>query len=89
MALGATPAAIGGMVLRQAGKSAVAGAGLGILGAWFALRMLGSMLFHIPARDPWTLGGVLAVLLSVSLLAAWIPSRRAARVNPVEALREE
>jgi predicted permease len=89
MALGATPAAIGGMVLRHAGKSAVAGAALGILGSYFALRLLGAMLFHVPARDPWTLGGVLAVLLVVSMLAAWIPSRRAARVNPVEALREE
>ena len=89
MALGATPAAIGGMVLRHAGKSAAAGAALGILGSYFALRLLGAMLFHVPARDPWTLGAVLALLLAVSLLAAWVPSRRAARVNPVEALREE
>ena len=89
MALGATPAAISGMVLRHAGKSAAAGALLGAAGSLFALRLLGAMLFRVPARDPWTLSAVLAVLFAVSLLAAWIPSRRAARVNPVEALREE
>jgi predicted permease len=89
MALGATPAAISGMVLRHAGKSTAAGAVLGAAGSFFALRLLGSMLFHVPARDPWTLAGVLAILVAVSILAAWIPSRHAARVNPVEALRQE
>jgi predicted permease len=89
MALGATPAAISRMVLRHAGRSTAAGAVLGAVGSFFALRLLGSMLFHVPARDPWTLAGVLAILVAVSILAAWIPSRRAARVNPVEALRQE
>jgi ABC-type antimicrobial peptide transport system permease subunit len=77
------------MVLRHAARSTFAGAVLGVLGSLFALRLLGTMLFHVPSRDPWTLAGVLAVLVAVSLLAAWAPSRRAARVNPVEALRQE
>ena len=47
------------------------------------------MLFRVPAGDPWTLAAVLAVLMWVAMLAAWVPSRRAARVNPVEALRQE
>jgi len=89
MALGATPARISGLVLRHAARSAAAGAVLGALGSWFALRLLGTMLFRVPARDPWTLAGVLAMLVAVSMLAAWVPSRRAARLNPVEALRQE
>jgi predicted lysophospholipase L1 biosynthesis ABC-type transport system permease subunit len=89
MALGATPARIGGLVLRHAARSTAAGALAGAVGSFFALRLLGTMLFHVPARDPWTLAGVLAMLGAVSILAAWVPSRRAARVNPVEALRQE
>ena len=89
MALGATPEAIGGMVLRHAARSTAAGAVLGAVGSFFALRLLGTMLFRVPARDPWTVVGVLVVLMAVAMLAAWVPSRRAARVNPVEALRAE
>jgi len=89
MALGATPAAIAGMVLRHAVRATAAGAVLGAIGSFFALRLLGAMLFHVPAHDPWTVTGVLAVLMAVAMLAAWVPSRRAARVNPVEALRQE
>jgi len=89
MALGATPAAIGGMVLRHAARATAAGAVLGAVGSFFALQLLGTMLFHVPARDPWTVAGVLAVLMAVAMLAAWVPARRAARVNPVEALRQE
>jgi ABC-type antimicrobial peptide transport system permease subunit len=89
MALGATPAAIGGMVLRHAARATAAGALAGAVGAFFALRLLRTMLFRVPADDPWTVGVVLALLAAVAMLAAWIPSRRAARVNPVEALRQE
>jgi predicted permease len=89
MALGATPAAIGGMVLRHAARSTAAGAAVGAVGSFFALRLLGTMLFRVPARDPWTVAAVLLVLTAVAMLAAWVPSRRAARVNPVEALRQE
>jgi putative ABC transport system permease protein len=89
MALGATPPAIAGMVLRHAARSTAAGAVLGWVGSWFALRLLNTMLFQVPARDPWTVAAVLAILAAVAMLAAWMPSRRAARVNPVEALRQE
>jgi putative ABC transport system permease protein len=89
MALGATPAAIGGMVMRHAARSTALGAVVGAAGAFFALRLLRTMLFRVPAGDPWTLAAVLTVLTGVAMLAAWVPSRRAARVNPVEALRQE
>jgi predicted lysophospholipase L1 biosynthesis ABC-type transport system permease subunit len=89
MALGATPAAIGGMVLRHAARATAAGAVAGAIGSFFALRLLRTMLFRVPASDPWTVAAVLATLTAVTMLAAWLPSRRAARVNPVEALRSE
>ena len=89
MALGATPARISGLVLYHAARSTAAGALAGAVGSFFALRLLGTMLFRVPARDPWTLACVLITLAAVSMLAAWVPSRRAASVNPVEALRQE
>jgi predicted permease len=89
MAMGARPAAISRMVLREAARSTAAGAALGAVGAFFALRWLRTMLFRVPAHDPWTEAAVLLVLAAVAVLAAWLPSRRAARVNPVEALRQE
>lgn len=89
MALGATPASIGGMVLAHAARSTAAGAAIGTVASFFALRLLSSMLFHVPARDPWTLSCVLLLLMAVAMVAAWIPSLRAARVNPVEALRQD
>jgi predicted permease len=89
MALGATPGAIARLVLQHAARWTAIGAVLGVLGSLFALRLLQAMLFHVSARDPWTLAAALATLSAVALLAAWIPSRRAARINPVQALRRE
>jgi putative ABC transport system permease protein len=89
MALGATPGAITRLVLRHAARWTAIGAVLGVLGSLLALRLLQAMLFQVSARDPWTLAAALALLAAVALLAAWIPSRRAARVDPVEALRQE
>ncbi|HVN06864.1 MAG TPA: ABC transporter permease [Bryobacteraceae bacterium] len=89
MALGATPGAVARMVLGHAARWTAAGAALGIAGAWFAARLLGSMLFRVSARDPWMLATAVALLGTVAMLAAWIPSRRAARVDPMEALRQE
>jgi predicted permease len=89
MALGATPASISGLVLRHAARSAASGAAIGSIAAYFVVQLLSAMLFHVPAHDPWTVGAVLALLTAVVMLASWIPSRRAARVNPIEALRQE
>jgi len=46
-------------------------------------------LFHVSGKDPWTWAAAVAVLLAIAMLAAWIPSRRAARVDPMQALRQE
>lgn len=89
MALGATPRAIARLVLEHAARWTAAGAALGVIGSLVAVRLLRTMLFQVPARDPWTLAAAVVVLLAVALVAAWIPSRRAARVDPMQALRQE
>ncbi|MBZ5728502.1 MAG: ABC transporter permease [Acidobacteriia bacterium] len=89
VALGATSGAIAGLVLQQAACSTAAGALLGVAGSLFALRLLQAMLFHVSARDPLTLAAAVAVLSGSALLAAWVPSRRAARIDPMQALRRE
>jgi len=89
MALGATPRGISRLVLRQAGLWTAAGAIPGAIGSLFAVRLLENMLFRVPAKDPWTLSGAFALLLAVGLAAAWIPSRRASRLDPMEVLRRD
>jgi predicted permease len=89
MALGATPGAVAKLVLGYAARWTAAGAVLGIIGSLFVTRSIEAMLFHVSARDPWVLAGAVAALWLVALLAAWIPSQRAARVDPMQALRQE
>src|SRR5205085_8932580 len=89
MALGATPGTIAKLMLLRAGRWTVAGVLLGMVGSLFATRALRAMLFQVPEKDPWTFGIALPCLLLIALLAAWIPSRRAARVDPMTALRHE
>jgi ABC-type antimicrobial peptide transport system permease subunit len=61
-------------------------AGLG-LSLW-ASRFVGALLFRLEPRDVSTFAGALAVLVAASVLAAWIPARRASRIDPAQALRE-
>jgi predicted permease len=89
MALGATPGAITRLVLSRAAAWTLAGALSGLAGALFATRAIQSMLFEVPARDPWTFLVVLPVLLVIALGAAWVPTVRASRVDPMTALRHE
>jgi putative ABC transport system permease protein len=89
MALGATPQGIMKMVFSNVARWTVAGAVTGILGAWFCSRLLESLLFGVRAHDPLLLGLALFILLVVAFLAAWIPARRAMRVDPIIALRYE
>ena len=88
-ALGASPAHILGLVVRQGMKLTGLGVAIGLLGALLASRALITLLFGISAFDPATYLGVIAVLLSVSAVACWIPARRAANVDPAITLRAE
>ena len=89
IALGATPRSVLKLILSNMLRWTVAGASLGILGAWFCARLLESLLFEVRAHDPFLLVSAVLVLLAVVFLAAWIPARRAMRVDPVVALRYE
>jgi putative ABC transport system permease protein len=89
MALGATPGAISRLVLWEAAKWIFTGAVAGLAGSLWSVRVIERMLFHAAPHDPKTLAAASAVLLGVALLAAWIPSRRAASLDPMRALRGE
>jgi predicted permease len=88
-ALGATPSDIVGLVLREGMLLAGVGVLLGLAGAAAASRAVVSLLFGVSRVDPVTYGGVVAVLGTVALLAGAVPAWRAARVDPMEALRAE
>ncbi|HEX8695333.1 MAG TPA: ABC transporter permease [Longimicrobium sp.] len=89
MALGATPAAVVGLVVGRGMRRALLGVALGVAVAVPAARVLKGVLFEVGAADPPTVAAVTALLFSVALLACWLPARRAARVNPVEAITVE
>jgi putative ABC transport system permease protein len=89
MALGAGEESITKMVLRNGAVLAVAGVALGLLLAFGLARLIASMLFQTSAADPPTFSVVPLLLLGVALLACYLPARRAARVDPMNALRYE
>jgi putative ABC transport system permease protein len=89
MALGATPARLGREILRRALGVSVAGAAVGLVGALAGARLLRSLLFEVSPTDPITLGAVSALLVAVALAAAYLPARRAMRIDPAQALRAE
>jgi predicted permease len=89
MALGATPMSVSRMMVWQASLWIGFGAAAGIIGSLAAARWIGSLLFDIPANDPATLAEAAALLLVVALLGAWVPARRAAKIDPMVALRYE
>jgi predicted permease len=89
VALGATPADVVGLMLRRGMAPVLVGLAVGIPLALLATRLLQSLLFEVSARDPVTFVGVAALLAAVALVASWLPSRRAARVNPTVTLRAD
>jgi putative ABC transport system permease protein len=89
VALGAQPSAIRSLVLSQALWLGVAGLVIGVAGALAATRVLGSLLYGVSASDPATFGAVSAALFLVMLAAAYLPARRATRVDPMVALRAD
>jgi ABC-type antimicrobial peptide transport system permease subunit len=89
MALGAGRGDVLGMVLRESLMLAISGVMVGVAGALAVTRYTSSMLWGLTPHDPTTIVGAAALLLAVTLLAAYVPARRAARVDPMTALRAE
>lgn len=89
MALGAAAGDVVAGVVRDSLGMAGAGIVVGVPCAYGVARMIRSALFGAEAADPWTGVAALGAMVGVGLVAAWIPARRAARIDPVVALREE
>jgi putative ABC transport system permease protein len=89
LALGAQHSDIITMLLIGAGKLLSLGAAIGLVLAWFASRMLVSFLYGVHPHDGWTIAAVTAVLLICGLSAAYLPARRASRMDPLIVLRGE
>ena len=89
MALGATRRGILGLVVRQGMALALAGVGIGLLGAFLIMRLMNSLLFGVRATDPLTFIVIALLLSAVALVASYVPAQRATRVDPMISLRCE
>lgn len=87
LALGASGRQVTRLVVWESARLAALGIAIGLAGALAATRAMRSLLFDVSPTDPLTLGAVAALLLAIAMVAAWLPARRAGRVDPVEALR--
>jgi len=88
MALGATPGGVIALVLTRAGLLVGAGVVLGAAGSYWAASLVTSLTFGVGARDLSTFAGAAAVLGATGALAAWLPARRASRIDPALVLRD-
>jgi ABC-type antimicrobial peptide transport system permease subunit len=88
IALGATGRQVSGLVLQQGVALAVMGVVVGGLGAYWLTHLLDKLLFGVTSRDALTFGVVAALLTGIAAVASYIPARRAARVDPLRAMRD-
>jgi putative ABC transport system permease protein len=89
LALGADPGGVAVMILTQGGRIVIAGAVIGLAIAAAGSRVIESVLYGVRPRDPSVFATTTLLLLGVALVACWIPARRASRLSPVDALRQE
>jgi ABC-type antimicrobial peptide transport system permease subunit len=89
LALGALPRQVLAMVLSEAGRLLLAGIAAGMGASMLLARLIRAMLYGVQPADPVSLGLTALLLGIVALAASWIPARRAASIEPVEALRYE
>ncbi|HEX6630488.1 MAG TPA: ABC transporter permease [Gemmatimonadaceae bacterium] len=89
VALGATRGGVLRLVLREGAVLAGVGAVIGLVGSAVVTRLLASLLYGVPPLDPLAFGGAAALLVAAALVAAYLPARRAAAVDPTIALRSE
>jgi ABC-type antimicrobial peptide transport system permease subunit len=89
LALGARREQVRKMVLREAGGLALLGVIAGLALSLFLARLVKSMLYGLQSFDPVSLIAAAALLITVSLVAGWVPAMRASRLQPMEALRHD
>jgi putative ABC transport system permease protein len=89
LAIGSQPGGVLCLIVRQGMKVALGGIAAGLVAALAVSRLLATLLYGVQGRDPMTFVAVAGTLTAVSLLACYIPARRAARVDPIVALRED
>jgi ABC-type antimicrobial peptide transport system permease subunit len=89
LALGAAPRMLMTLVLRESSWISTAGVAAGLTTAFLMARFIKSMLYGVAPYDPFTLLSATVLLLGVALGASWIPALRAARMDPMQALRSE
>jgi ABC-type antimicrobial peptide transport system permease subunit len=89
LALGATTRHLRRVVIRDAVRPVVLGVVAGTVAAFWAGQFLQAFLVGVDARDPWTLGLVVTVLIATAVAAAWLPARRASLVDPATTLRAQ
>lgn len=76
-------------VIAEGMSVALAGAGAGLAGAFVLTRLMRSLLYGVRPSDPLTYLAVAALLLAIALAASYVPARRAARIDPIQALRQD
>ena len=89
LALGAAPRDVLRLVMRQGMLLALLGLVIGLVGALWITRFLGTLLFEVSPLDPVTFGSVAATLIGAAILACYLPARRATKVDPIEVLRRD